>query len=393
LATALAHAADPSPRLAARSTDQRIAAIQVQLKHAPESTTLRDELAGAYLQKMRETADGSYLERAGQLVTQILKTEPANYEARRRLVEIEMHRHRFQQVVSLAGVLSVERPADTIVWGLLGDAWMELGDYDRAADVYQRMVDLRPNLASYNRVAFYRFVTGDPEGAIAAMRLAIRAGSSESENVAWCLVELGRMLFTTGATEEAERVFRDALATYPGYHYALAGLGRVQIERGQYDDAIRSLLAAQRQAPFPEYTKLLAKLYRKTGKEVLAEKQIALLDVVDQLGKAAGENTNRHLALALADLNHRTARAVELARAEMEVRHDVYSCDALAWALFLNGDAPAAYPLIERALSKSTPEPLFHFHAARILEALGRSDEARHHRDQATASITAVELM
>src|SRR6185436_586129 len=110
--------------------------------------------------------------------------------------------HHFQQVAALALKLTEERRSDPAVWGMLGDAAMETGDYDRAADAYQTMADLRPDLASYNRVAFYRFVTGDAAGAIEIMRRAIRSGSSEPENLAWCLADLGRMLLKTGAADE-----------------------------------------------------------------------------------------------------------------------------------------------------------------------------------------------
>lgn len=361
-------------------TDARIAAIERSLKQAPVDFRLRNDLAGAYLQKMRETADGSYLERASRIVDGILHSDPSNYDARRRRIEIEMQRHRFQQVIALAGDLARERPGDAILFGLLGDAAMETGDYDRAADAYQTMADLRPDLASYNRVAFYRFVTGDAEGAVDLMRRAIRAGSSEAENVAWCEAELGRMLLKTGANEEAEAAFRRAVALFPGYHQALAGLGRVSAARRQFSEAIRLLLQAQAAAPFPEYTGLLAKLYRKIGRTDLADRQIALLDANDQLDRAAGETANRNLALALSDLHHRPQRALELARAELKIRQDVYTYDALAWALFQNGEVKDAADAMERALAQNSPEPLFHDHAARIFAALGRNEEANVHR-------------
>lgn len=363
-------------------TDSRIAAVERRLKQAPTDAALRNDLAGAYLQKMRETADGSYLERASRIVDSILQSDGSNYDARRRRIEIEMQRHHFQQVIALATALARERPNDAVLFGLLGDAAMETGDYDRAADAYQTMVDLRPNLASYNRVAFYRFVTGDPGEAIAVMRRAIRAGSTEPENVAWCEADLGRMLLKTGAYDEAEQAFQGALAHFPGYHPALAGLGRAAAARQQYTEAIRLLLQAQAAAPFPEYTGLLAKLYRATGKENLADRQIALLDLNDQLDRAAGETANRNLSLALSDLRHRPLRALELAKAELEIRQDVYTHDALAWALFQNSQVAEAAIAMERALSQNSPEPSFHEHAARIFDAAGRKEEAKLQRDQ-----------
>ena len=368
------------------STDERIASIERRLKQALGNPGLRDELAGAYIQKMRESADGAYLERASKLVAAALEVDPSNYEARRRHIEIEMHRHHFRQVVALAGALRSERSNDAAVLGLLGDAHMELGNYDDAAGAYQEMADLRPSLASYNRIAFYRFVTGDPEGAAQIMRQAIRMGSSERENVAWCLVDLGNMLFKTSATGEAEDAYRQALALFPGYHQALAGLGRIMAARGDSAAAIRLLLEAQSRAPFPEYAGLLARLFRKAGNEEQARRQIAMLDVADRLDRAAGEAANRNLAIALADLRHRTPRALELARAEVEIRRDVYTYDALAWALFRNGQTQEAASAMDKALAWNTPEPLFHEHAARIFEAAGRPQLAAQHRERVRAS-------
>lgn len=357
-------------RQMAMSTDARIASLVTRLQANPQGPVIQVELAGAYLQKMRETADGAYLERASQLVDRVLKAQPQDYPARSRRLEIELMRHRFALVIADGTKLLRERPNDFAVWGLVGDAQMERGDYDAAADTYQRMADLRPGLASYNRIAFYRFLTGDATGAMEAMRLAIRAGAGgEPENLAWCLTDLGHMLRKTGASDEAERAFREALVRFPGYHPALAGLGRTQAGRGQDAVAIESVLGAQRQAPFPEYAGLLAKLFRKTGQADAERRQLALLEVADKLDQAAGEVANRQLALAYADLNYRPARALALAQAELVVRQDVYTYDALAWALFRNHHFAEAADAMQKAMAQHTPEPTFLAHAEAIQRA------------------------
>jgi len=133
---------------ASPTTDDQITSIQSRLKETPKNATILNELAGAYLQKMRETGDGGYLDRADKIVNTILQSEPSNYDARRRYIEIELQRHQFQQAVTSANTLARERPEDPILWGQHGDALMEMGDYDNAADVYQKMADLRPSLAS-----------------------------------------------------------------------------------------------------------------------------------------------------------------------------------------------------------------------------------------------------
>ena len=105
-----------------------------------------------------------------------------------------------------------------------------------------------------------------------------------------------------------------------------------------------------------------------------------MLDLADRLDQAAGEATNRNLSLAFADLGHRTARALELAEAELKVRHDVYTYDTLAWALIKNGRTQDAAKAMETALSQNTAEPSFHEHAAQILESAGRMEEAQQYR-------------
>ena len=72
------------------------------------------------------------------------------------------------------------------------------------------MVSLRPDMASYNRASYYRFVAGDIEGALEVMKQAIASGSAMPENTAWCRVDLGNMYFKTGRLDEAVASFNAA---------------------------------------------------------------------------------------------------------------------------------------------------------------------------------------
>src|SRR5436309_15647201 len=92
--------------------------------------------------------------------------------------EIELERHNFTQVAEYSEELAKIAPEDPWNWGTLGDSLMELGQYGRAAKAYQKMLELRPNQASYNRMGYYQFVTGDAAAAIAMMTLAVRAGGA-----------------------------------------------------------------------------------------------------------------------------------------------------------------------------------------------------------------------
>ena len=358
------------------NTDQQIALYQKQSAIHPSNPHLQNLLASAYIQKVRESADFTYLDRASKIVDAVLSTGSGNYESMRLRSEIEMERHHFAQVREYSEELTKIAPDDTWNWGTLGDSLMELGEYDQAGKAYQKMVTLNPNQASYNRLAYHRFVTGNAREAIALMSLATGAPSRVPENTAWCLVELGNMYFKTGQLDPARQAYANALALFDGYHSANAGLGRVKAAQGKSDEAIAHYKRAQASVPLPDYAAALYALYLQSGRSQEAKKQLNLIDVVDQLARATGEKTNRNLALIYADRGERIDRALELVREELKVRQDVYTYDALAWVLYKDKQYTEAQQAADRALKMDTPEPGFYYHAGMIALAQGRQPEA-----------------
>ncbi len=366
-------------------TDDRIALLEKNVKTAPENRELRVALAEALVQKLRETGDGTYLKKAATLVDAVLAAQPKDVQALRLRNAIEMNLHRFPQVADYAETMLAENPSDAATWSLLGDALMEMGRYEQAGDTYQRMAALGGNLFSYNRMAYYQFVTGNAGAALGWMSQAVQAGSRSPENVAWCLSEMGDILFKTGKIPDAEFAFRQGLKTFPGYHRAHAGLARVEAAQGRLREAIEDLKKAQAVVPLPEYAGSLEALYEKTGDGENAVRERRLIDAVDTLMTVNGETANRNLALLYADSDRKLPRALQLAQAEFEVRNDVYSYDALSWALYKNGDAAGAARASRKATALGTPEPAFYFHAGIIALANGDREAARRDLERALA--------
>ena len=52
---------------------------------------------------------------------------------------------------------------DAFDYGLLGDALLEQGRLDEAINFYQKMVDMRPGLQAYSRIAYVRWLTGESQ--------------------------------------------------------------------------------------------------------------------------------------------------------------------------------------------------------------------------------------
>ena len=364
-----------SARAAHLSADERIADFEKLLKESPNDAKVQAGLAMAFIQKLRETTDFAYLNRAAAMVDRMLTSDPKSYEGIRLNAEIATHRHNFAKAAELADALIQRNPSDTGAMGMLGDSLMEMGNYQAAGGAYQSMLALAPNLASYNRVAYFHFVGGDTQKALSWMSLAVEAGSPIAENLAWCLVEFGDMLFKTGRREDAHIAYARALEALPGYHRANAAQGREFAASGEFEKAEASFLAAQAVIPLPEYAESLEVIETKLGKTAEAEQQRKLIDVIDTLGRANGEKGNRTLAVVYADQGRNLDRAQELVRAELETRKDVYTYDALSWVLYRSGLMTEAEEASKQALSLNTPEPMFYYHAGIIALAAGR-DEA-----------------
>ncbi len=364
-------------QLAHEPTDDRIRAYERLLQSAPGDMTAQAGLIAAYLQKVRESADFGYLDRAAKIVDRMLEKDNGNFVALRYENEIDLQRHAFSVVAERSEIMLKDNPSDPGVWANLGDASMELGVYERAGQAYVKMFSLRPGLGSYNRLAYWRFVTGDGETAIQLMQSAVQAGDDAPENTAWCLAELGDLYFKLGRVPEANAAYGAALELFPRLHRALGGLGKAEAALGHKESAIKNLERAQAIVPLVEYASALEDLYAAMGQPDKAAGQRELLATIETLGKVTNEKTNRNLALILADRERHLDVAVNLMQAELPVRGDVYTWDAMSWVLFKSGRIEEAKAASVKALKLHTPEPLFYYHATKIAAASGDGQASR----------------
>ena len=151
------------------SVDHTIDRLTAKTRAQRQDRAAWTALGDAFMQKARETADASYYGRAEQAFERARALDAVRRRGDRRAGVGAERAPRVREVDRVgAGRRWRSTPTNAAAYGLLGDAALELGDYDLAAEHYQRMLDLRPDIAAYSRSAHLLFVTGDVRRAIVA---------------------------------------------------------------------------------------------------------------------------------------------------------------------------------------------------------------------------------
>lgn len=360
---------------AARTTQSQIAKLEAAARRSPDNPRTFVLLASALLQFVRETGDVSAYDRADRAIAQALKLDPSSAAAYGERGVLRLARHDFR------GALSDGRRARDLAPGLvqpLGvvvDANVELGRYEEAERVLQKMVDLKPNLNSYARVAYYRELRGDLDGASVALALAASAGGAAPENVAFVQALMGNIELAQGRFPQAKRAFDAALAKLDGYPAAEAGLAGLDVAQGRLKAAIERMQRVVERLPTTGYVTTLGELQLADGQQEEGRRTLELVGAAQQLLGAAGVNTDAEIAVYEADHGD-PKRAVKLGRSAWSNGPSVRSADALGWALTKAGKPREGLSYGRRALRLGSRDASYLFHAGMSAKEAGRPKEA-----------------
>jgi tetratricopeptide (TPR) repeat protein len=360
----------------ARTTDARIASLQSAAKGGSPSSATYAALGDAYLQKARETFDPSYYARAESALREALRRNARDAGALTAMGVLSNARHDFAGALRFGERAHAAAPAAAKPLGVIVDAQVELGRYDAAGETLQRMVDLKPNLDSYARVSYFRELHGDVPGAIEAMRRAASAGGDARENLAYVQTLLGNLELARGRIAAAQDAYRLALARYPEYVPAQAGLARVAVARGDLATAIRRYERVLVRLPLPEYAVALADVKLAAGRRASARDDLALVEVQQRLLRRSGVNVDAELAVFEAD-HGSPQRAVRLARAAWATAPSVRAADALGWALTRAGRPGDGLTYAQRALRLGSRDAVYLYHAGIAARDAGRGAAAQ----------------
>jgi len=356
-----------TPLTGDKPIDKEISQQQRRILNGSQTVPDVERLGWTFVRKARSTFDPGYYKLAEQCAVCIDSIKSQTAEALLLRAHVAQTFHRFSEAEALASQLTKlrERPFD---YGVLGDALIDQGKIRQGAAAYQKMVDLRPDLQSYVRAAHVRWLTGDLKGAIQLMQLAVSSSSPNDPNTgAWAFNRLALYQLQLGDIEQATHSCDAALSLQADYAPAVLTKARILLASKKTDEALVQFKRAAELNPLPEYQWALADVMHMTN-------SVRANEVEAQINQSSEDP--RTVSLYLATRGDDPERAVQLAEQEIKNRQDVFTHDALAWALAASGRTKEARTEVEKALAEGTNDARLFLHAAIIAGQNGQANQA-----------------
>jgi tetratricopeptide (TPR) repeat protein len=170
--------------------------------------------------------------------------------------------------------LAADDPGDVKYPYWLARLDYDAGQYGSAVRRLKDVVAREPAFArAHDNLGLCYEALNEPEPAIAHYREAVRLNRAEAKTAsAWPALNLGILLRSRGELDEAERLFREALAIDRRFAPAHYQLGVVLEERGRPDEAVKALRqATSYDSEYPEAYYALSRISRRQGRTAEAD--------------------------------------------------------------------------------------------------------------------------
>jgi len=363
---------DPVPVVAQQNEMHRVVhQLQQRLHRLPDDTASWARLGASYVELARVTADPAYYAKAEGA----LKNAGDTGLAAVGMGTLANARHDFHAARDWAKKAVAALPSSAEAYGVLADALTQLGDDAGAQDAVQKMLDLKPNTASFARASFHFELHGDVDGARDAMTRALSAAATPEE-IAFCRYRLGELAFDHNRLDEAAQHYEQGLAARGDDMTLTQGKAKVAAARGEVPVALETYRKLVARAPLPQYLQEYAELLEANGRADEAAQQYSVLSEQQRLMESQGASDDLAAALVAADRGD-GMQALRRAESEWSKRQSVFVADAMAWALHVSGRDAEALTYSDRAASLGWQNATFSYHRGMILAALGRVAEAQ----------------
>lgn len=328
-------------------------------------------LGHAWLRKAQTSNDAAFETNADACASVVLAKDPDHAAAADLRFRVLSSRREYAEARKLAERSTAQHPADARGWANLTDVLITLGRYDAANDAVTKLTELGSSLAAHRRTAKLQWLAGDVARAKQAIASALEhAAKSDATEVAATFVDAAMIAWHAGEYDAADQRADEALERIGDFAPALATKGRVAMARSEWSRAAELFGRSWETRHVIETAWLLGDARDAAGDAKGAADAYALVE------KNGATDPVTH-SLFLSTRKEKISQAVEIVSQEHVKRVDVYTEDALAWALFRAGMIEPAKTALGRARAHHTPDARIMFHEGAIRIAAGDTKKGR----------------
>jgi len=298
-----------------------------KIKANPDDIKARLTLAELFMQEARVSGEhGHYFPAALTVLNGVLQEEQLDegqtYRAMLNKASVLLSLHQFAEAKEMGEQALALNGYDAGIYGVLVDANVELGKYDEAVKMADKMISVRPDIRSYSRISYLREIHGQAEGAIEAMKLAVSAGYPGQEQTEWARLVLGDLYKEYGQLDKAEAQYQEALVHRPNYPFAVAALAETEALKGNMAEAKTLYQEAANLIPEVGFYMELAKIEQEQGNEEKAAELTDEILVMLADDEASGHKMGLEYSEVYMDLKGDLDQALAYAKKEHEARPD-----------------------------------------------------------------------
>jgi tetratricopeptide (TPR) repeat protein len=305
---------------------QNFYAKQLQtLNKEPNNTEAKINLAQLFIKEARVTGEhGHYYPGALKMLNQVVDANPKNLDqlflALVTKAGVQLSLHEFAAAKETGEKALLLNPSNAQAYGVLVDANVELGNYEAAVFMSDKMVSIKPDIRSYSRVSYLREIHGDIPGAIQAMEMAVKSGYPGYEETAWAMLTLGELYKRYDQPEKALAMYNEILATRPNYPFAIGAIGEFYYDYKNLEKAESHTQEAMDIIPEVGFYVQMAHIYNDRQEMQKRDELMEEVFLMLQDDETNGHNMNLEYADLYLELLNDSDKALAYAQKEYEKR-------------------------------------------------------------------------
>jgi hypothetical protein len=344
---------------------------QKKYDKAPNQTSYLSLLASNYSKLFENTGNVKYLYKVESLLLQVNKEY--HYETVgpiRSLGRNYISQHRFKEALVLTNKALAIGEGMKETQKLLFDINMELGNYADADKNLKYLTD-SSDFDYLIRVSKWNDHLGDLKTAITFMEKArdIAEINDNKSLKIWTYSNLGDLNGHAGNIQTSYDYYLKTLAVEPNNSYALKGIAWIAFSHEKdTKEANRIIDNISKRHHTPDFYLLKAQIAEYENdflsKKINLNDYFTMLETINY-----GVMYNKYNTLIYADDKNTAAKALEIAKIEIEHRPTPDSYDLLAWSYYNLGESKKALAIEEEYVVGKSFEPKLNYHLAAIYKA------------------------